>query len=169
MLIIPVSSEHIEDKILWATNYFQQIREKLLKDQKAVVLTAKLKRLIAASQAEMSASGIVAICAKCEDEEGGSCCGKGLENKYDVWLLLINLLLGVSLPKERADPGSCFFLGNHGCLLVARHVICINYICKKIQEQIPSHVINPLRKTEGAEIETLFILHEYLNQYGWNQ
>jgi len=108
----------------------------------------------------MTAAGIVDLCSECERNEGGSCCGNGLENNYNGWLLLINLLLNVTLPKKRHDPKSCFFLGKTGCTLLARHVICVNYICKKITDRIDPQAIKALRKKEGEELNTLFLLHE---------
>ena len=96
--------------------------------------------------------------------EGGSCCGYGLENRYDGWLLLINLFMDVELPKTRRDPKSCFFLGEKGCLLEVRHVICINYICKKISRQIEPSKISVLREQEGLEINFVFLLHEQIKR-----
>ena len=43
---------------------------------------------------------------------------------------------------------------------MARHVICINYLCKKITNLINSRVIMELREKESEEVNTLFILHE---------
>lgn len=112
----------------------------------------------------MTKTGIPEICRKCEKDEGGSCCGAGLEDKYDRWLLLVNLLLGIKLPKNRYDTKSCFFLGEGGCLLKARHVICVNYLCKKITDQIDPHKISVLREKEGIELYALFILNERLKK-----
>jgi hypothetical protein len=105
-------------------------------------------------------SGLVQACAECETLEGGSCCGKGLEDHYDGYLLLINLLLGVNLPLERRDPRSCYFLGLKGCALAARHVICVNYLCRKATDLIDSKALALLRELEGVQLETLFLLHE---------
>ncbi len=108
----------------------------------------------------MSESGIVQACAECETLEGGSCCGKGLEDYYDGYLLLINLLLGADLPAQRREPRSCYFLGPMGCVLPARHVLCVNYLCKKATDRIDSQDLALLRELEGVELETLFRLHE---------
>ena len=77
---------------------------------------------------------------------------------------MINLLLDSRLPKERYDTSSCFFLGSTGCLLRARHVICVNYICKKITHRIDQNKINDLREKEGEELNILFLLHEHIKQ-----
>jgi hypothetical protein len=105
-------------------------------------------------------SGLVQACAECETLEGGSCCGRGLEVHYDGELLLINLLLGASLPEERRDPRSCYFLGPKGCVLSARHVLCVNYLCPKAADRIDSKALALLRELEGVQLETLFVLHE---------
>jgi len=43
---------------------------------------------------------------------------------------------------------------------MARHVICINYLCKKITDLIDPHTIMDLREKESEEVNTLFMLHE---------
>ena len=160
---IPLSSS-IEEKIAWARDCHRKMGEGILKDLKVIDLLDQIKQAVAASHAEMSNTGIVAICRACELDEGGSCCGAGMENKYDGLLLLINLFLDIKLPSARRDPGSCFFLGQKGCLLEARHVICINYICRKISERIKPHEISALREKEGEEIRLVFLLHERIRQ-----
>jgi len=153
-------SNPIEEKIAWAQQCYQEFGDDLLKEKKLVDLLANLKAAVVTSRREMALTGIVEICRRCDQEEGGSCCGAGLENRYDGWLLLINLLLGVKLPKTRQQTNSCFLLGKNGCLLMARHVICINYLCKKITDLIDPHTIMDLREKESEEVNTLFMLHE---------
>lgn len=157
-------SSPINEKITWAEYCYESLRDKFLKDEVTVNYLIRLKNAINSSDKEMAKAGILEICRKCEKDEGGSCCGAGLENKYDRWLLLINLLLGIKLPKNRHDTKSCFFLGEGGCLLKARHVICVNYLCKKITDQIDPHKISVLREKEGIELYTLFILNERLKK-----
>ena len=157
-------SSPIEEKLDWANLSYQTQGRRILEDNAIVELLKKLKTAIPASRSEMLKTGIVELCRQCEQDEGGSCCGYGMENKYDAWVLLMNLLLGVKLPKTRRDPKSCFFLGEKGCLLLARHVICINYICRKISDQIDPQKILPLREKEGTEINLVFILHEKLKK-----
>ena len=153
-------SSPIEEKIAWARYCYQEFGDDLLKEKRLVNLLVDLKAAVVASRREMALTGIVEVCRRCDQEEGGSCCGAGLENRYDGWLLLINLLLGVKLPKTREQANSCFLLGKNGCLLMARHVICINYLCKKITALIDPRVIMKLREKESEEVNTLFVLHE---------
>jgi len=160
---VPLESP-IEEKIAWAEDSYQKFRDQLLKDKMIVVLISELKKAVYMSHKEMIETGIVDECRECEQNEGGSCCGVGLENKYDGVLLLINLLMGVELPKKRHDPESCFFLGEKGCTLKARHVICVNYLCKKITDRIDPRKIMRLREKEGIELEALFLLHERIKK-----
>jgi hypothetical protein len=156
----PPLSSPIEEKIAWAEDCFERFGSKFFKDRTITDLLDRLKKAVQNSHEEMIAAGIFNLCSECERNEGGSCCGNGIENKYDGWLLLINLLLNVRLPNKRHDPKSCFFLGKNGCILLARHVICVNYICKKITDRIDPQAIKALRKKEGEELNTLFLLHE---------
>ena len=154
----------IDAKIAWAETCYRQVKDELLGDQEIPLLLDKLKGAIHASHREMVEAGVVDECRDCEEREGGSCCGAGLENRYDGSLLLVNLLLGVKLPRQGYDPSSCFFLGAQGCLLLARHVICVNYLCKKISDHIDAEKIAALQGKEGVELELLFHLQERLKK-----
>ena len=150
----------IEEKIIWAKKCYRQRKRQFLEDERTTTLLKDFKKAAASSHALMSFGGIERECRECEEREGGSCCGFGLEDRYSGVLLLINLLLDRELPDKRNDPLGCFFLEKTGCALLARHVICVNYLCKKITDRIPSKKIADLRDREGVELELLFHLNE---------
>jgi hypothetical protein len=154
----------IDAKIAWAETRHREVMDELLRDREIAELLDELRGAIHASHKEMAEAGVENECRNCEERDGGPCCGAGLENRYDAPLLLINLLLGVKLPREVYDPSSCFFLGAQGCLLLARHVICVNYLCKKITDHIDAEKIAALREKEGVELERLFHLHERIKK-----
>jgi len=104
-------SSPIEEKIAWAEHRYESFSGPLIQDKPIVDYLTSIENAIQASHKEMGETGILDICRDCEKNEGGSCCGAGLENKYDGRLLLINLLLDVRLPRKRHDKESCFFLG----------------------------------------------------------
>ena len=158
---VPIESP-IEQKIAWAEACHREKGADLLGDREVGFLLERLKRAIQASHREMAQAGIMELCRLCEDKDGGSCCGRGLENKYTGTLLLINLLLGHSIPTRRYDPAGCFFLGKKGCELLARQVICINYLCHKITDRLDPQKIAPLREKEGHELGLLFHLCELI-------
>jgi hypothetical protein len=108
----------------------------------------------------MEETGIVACCRHCEEEEGGSCCGRGIEDKYNETLLLLNLLWGVVLPEQRGRPDSCFFLGDCGCLLKIRDVLCVNYLCTAVQKRLSTEALARVQEAIGRELETVFVLQE---------
>lgn len=154
----------IHEKIAWARECFEHTGERLLKDHRIADLLNRLSESISESHRAMVASGISDECRQCEDQEGGSCCGAGLENRYSGALLLINLLLGVELPSKKTAPSNCHFLGDKGCRLLARHVICVNYICRKITDRIDPEGIALLREAEGTELDILFLLNEQIKK-----
>jgi len=162
---ISVSSE-IEEKIAWARDFFREHGQRLKRQGPVRELISRLEKAISASSHEMERIGIADICARCERDEGGSCCGAGIEDRYDAWSLVINLMLGAELPEKRWEPASCFFLGRRGCLLKARHVICINYLCDRITSRISPQRLEHLRDLEGEEILLHFRLHELLMKTG---
>jgi len=154
----------IEDKIAWAESRLVRHRFRLLKDALIATLLERFAGAAEASRRQMVDTGIVEVCRDCDLKEGGSCCGRGIEDRYTGLLLLINLLLGCRLPGTRHDPSGCYFLGERGCVLKARHVICINYLCKKITDRFPPERLAPLREREGEEINLLFLLTERVRE-----
>lgn len=160
-----VSCMPIEEKIRIARALFTQRASSLHKDHQIGTLLAALKQKIVASQKAMVDVGVAGACKLCDEQEGGSCCGRGIEDKYTPTLLLMNLLLEQSLPTKRHTENSCYFLGEHGCALRARHVICVNYLCSKIQRTIPLRDIINLQTANGEELDAVFILHEAIKKF----
>jgi hypothetical protein len=155
----PPGTDSIAARIAWAEACFRAQEDRLRVDGEVAALLGRLRAAARRSHEAMNHAGVVAECTRCEHEEGGSCCGAGLEDRYDGVTLLINLLLGTELPHNRADPRSCLFLGPAGCTLAARDVICINYLCRKIAEKLDRSEVELMHDREGEEIEILFRLH----------
>ncbi len=154
----------IEEKIRIAQAMYRDRGEKL---KNAPAISGRLEELAecAKESGRMSVeSGVSAACRRCDEREGGSCCGAGIENRYTPEMLLINLLLGVDLPDSRPSEKSCWFLGECGCLLAARDVLCINYLCTRLQREIPMENLIRLQETNGREMEVLFALHDRLKR-----
>jgi hypothetical protein len=165
MSIQPTSLTHpIERRIAWAEECYALLKDMLLADPKVSSLLERLRRAIRDSHGKMTELGIGGLCKACEEKEGGSCCGAGMEKHYSGTLLLINLLLGVNIPTRKTDPANCFFLSTNGCQLFARHVICVNYLCAKIAARVPDLEITCLRGLEGVELDLLFVLHEHVKK-----
>ena len=150
----------VEEKIKWAESCYHEKKELFLGDDSFADLLSAYKDAALASNMAMIEAGVVEECKDCEEREGGSCCGAGIENRYSGGLLLINLLLERKIPKKSINPLSCRFLGKNGCELMARHIICVNYLCKKITDRIDPKYIAVLREKEGIELERLFLLNE---------
>jgi hypothetical protein len=117
-------------------------------------------RAVRESWQVMDVHGVVAQCTDCAVKDGGSCCGRGIEDKFDSVLLIINLLMGVELPSERTDSTGCWFLGERGCLLTARHVICINYMCKRLYKALDTEDIHAVQQAMGRETDLIFMLEQ---------
>jgi hypothetical protein len=158
------SPSSIQEKIEQAHNLLQTCGSSLVGDPHIHALLKNLRDCIENTNQSMVTLGVVAECKNCEEREGGSCCGSGIENKYEAVLLLINLLLGVSLENEKSSANSCYFLGKKGCTLTARHVLCVNYICQKLQKKFTREELIALQTCAGEELDTLFFLHEAIKK-----
>jgi hypothetical protein len=158
------TSPTIQEKIEQAHNLFETCGDSLRENPSIRTLLNKLQECIENTKDSMFKLGVVAECKHCEEQEGGSCCGTGIENKYDVELLLVNLLLEASLRDQQPSQNSCYFLGEKGCKLTARHVLCVNYICQKLQKKLAREQLISLQTCAGEELDTLFILHEAIKK-----
>lgn len=158
------TSRTIEQKIAQAHKRLEVCGSSLKEDPSIQALLRKLRNCIENTNQSMFTLGVVAECKNCEEKEGGSCCGVGIENKYDIVLLLINLLLGCAVENHEPVGNSCYFLGKNGCKLTARHVLCVNYICDKLRKKLTREELLALQTCAGEELDTLFILHESIKK-----
>lgn len=154
----------IEEKIEEARALYEAWSDRLRRDDRIRALLTLLEQKVHASMQAMRALRVVQACKWCEEQEGGSCCGAGIENRYDPLQLLINLLLEVSLPDRQRYQDSCYFLDTDGCSLKARHVLCVNYLCRKIKESLSKDELEALQTIVGEELDTGFALHEAIRR-----
>jgi hypothetical protein len=160
-----IDNPAIREKIRTARELYESHGAAMALDRGIGSLGETLAAKISASRRAMLDLGVVATCKFCEEVEGGSCCGAGIENKYDPVLLLATLLLGGTLPESRCFHDSCYFLGKNGCLLTVRHVLCVNYICRKIKNTLTVEGLMKLQQTMGEELDTEFIFHERIKGF----
>lgn len=153
----------IRYKISLAYQLHDNFGQELIEEKEIIDQLNLLDKNIETTWSEMRSIGVVRECTDCALKEG-SCCGAGMENNYDEVLLLINLLLGKSLPKHAYDINSCYFLGDNGCLLRAREVICVNYLCGRIWRNVERERLINLQRIAGNELKTLFILEEHIKK-----
>jgi hypothetical protein len=136
----------------------------LLQDETVQTLLVQLDQNIEATQKEMVAVGVIKECADCAVNGEGTCCGKRTGFKYDSVILLVNLLLGKTIPLHSQDPQACYFLTREGCILRARHVICVNFLCPRLHKNIQHGMLVQLQEVAGEELDTLFLVEEYIKK-----
>ncbi|MEN6440823.1 MAG: hypothetical protein ABFD97_19805 [Syntrophobacter sp.] len=154
----------IGEKIAIARELHARWADSLLKDP---AISRGVRDLMARTESSRKSSveaGVSEVCRRCDEEEGGSCCGIGLEDRYTPEMLLLNLLLGSSLPDSRQSDNSCHFLGAGGCMLAARDIICINYLCARLCGAITKEGLKGLQETTGREMEAVFVLHDRIRR-----
>lgn len=155
----------IQERYAWAVEHYRLDGKRLREDDTVRRLLAELRDRVAVSRESMVAAGLVEDCRVCEEQEGGSCCGRGMEAHYDGVLLLINLMLGAVVETEWRDQESCLFLGPQGCRLPARDHICVNYLCVKLGDRLSPPAVAEMRSCQGRELDTLFRLTDYITAW----
>ena len=155
----------IQDKIKLAQNLYILWKDALRKQSHIKNLLADLERCIRVSRESMLEFRIIEICKHCDEKEGGSCCGAGMENKFDTYLLLTNLMLGVSLAGHHIRTDSCYLLTDKGCILKVRLVLCIDFLCEKILDALSVEEHLSLQKISGEELVVAFRLYDAIKKF----
>ena len=102
----------INEKITIAKNLHGRWGEALRTDPGISAQLRELSARVEASSYFCLLSGVARACRLCDREEGGSCCGAGIEDRYSPELLLINLLLGVPCPNRGIRQRVAIFGGS---------------------------------------------------------
>jgi hypothetical protein len=126
--------------------------EALSRDPALAALLRDYGRAIAETRETMVRLGIAEACAACAQGSAGSCCSEQVEDWYDHLLLLINLLMGVEIPRHREVPGHCLFVGPDGCKLMARHSFGINYLCPELKARLGAAGTREFLAVAGREL-----------------
>lgn len=166
---LPLGVHHaMEHKLLWANRLYELSGPAILQVPAMASLVAAYDDAIARTWSAMWSLGVVSHCTDCAINDGGSCCGKGIEDHFDMPLLLINRLMGVELPVRRWDEHGCWFLGPQGCLIKARHTLCVNYICKRLQSSLSHEAVIALGQATVNETDAGFRLEEAVKKWLMN-
>ena len=143
----------IKEKIKTAREMWSMHGDALMADTGVHASLEDLKAAIEQSWTLMKKLRVVEGCGTCATvKPGGGCCGAGIENWYDPYVLLMNLMLGREIPDQRPDKTSCLFLGPTGCRLIARFHFCIDYLCHDIKERLSQTDMEKLCAQNGREI-----------------
>jgi len=159
-----IDKNNVAHEVRLAYHLHKIFSHTLLQDEKLRTLLMQLDQNIEATQKQMVAAGIVKECADCAVNGDGTCCGKRTGYKYDSIILLINLLLGKTIPLQSQDPHACYFLTQEGCILRARHVICVNFVCPRLRNNIQQEILIQVQDVAGQELDTLFLVEEYIKK-----
>ena len=114
-------------------------------------LHSRLEQYITAIDLEKANAN---VCRHCTVDKGENCCGVSIEVYYEWPLLLINLMLGITIPDQPYDPESCFFLEKNGCQLKVRERTCVQFFCTLFNPSYP--------ETTRTQIATTELLCHYL-------
>ncbi len=155
----------IRDKLALARNLFEKTADHIKSNELISNLLSDVIKREQVSRKLMRALGVNELCRECDQEEGGSCCGAGIENRYDAILLFSNLLAHVHLPESRFNGKSCYFLGPTGCVLKIRHTLCVNFLCHKIEDELSIEELVRLQTVLGEEIDSTFLLYEAVKKF----
>lgn len=129
----------VATKIALAHALYGQHGKSLLADITISSQLAGLTALSAALAQKMAALNLGEFCSKCAGRTGGGCCSAFMANETDAILLLINLLQGREVARQRPKDEECRFLNSKtGCSLSPKPMFCLNYNCRHILDQNPA-------------------------------
>lgn len=163
---VPLGVDHpFKSKLSWANHLYELLSTSILHVPDVYPLLTSYESAITNTWKLMHSMDVVSHCRDCAINDGGSCCGKGIEDHFDVPLLLINRLMGVELPAQRWDEHGCWFLGPHGCSIKARHTLCVNFICKRLEAALSHEQLVALGDATVAETDAGFRLEEAIKKW----
>jgi hypothetical protein len=156
----------IRETIRMAHDMYARWGTVLRGDRRIGALLERLEQDLESSRQTMADLEVVASCRHCDEEEGKSCCaqGRGFEEKYDSYLFLINLLLGVSLPERPPRPEGCYFLTGTGCCLRVRLFLCVDFLCPAILNRLSHQELVRLQTVSGHELTTGFLVYDAIKR-----
>ena len=155
----------IDEKITIAKDLHGRWGEAIRADSGISAQLRELSVRVEASSNFCLLSGVARACRLCDREEGGSCCGAGIEDRYTPELLLINLCLESPCPNRGIRQIVAIFWGERGCVLPAREILCVNYLCLRLQKTIAPEKLFQLQEANGLEMEFLFMLHNRIRNF----
>jgi hypothetical protein len=156
----------IREKIRMTLDLYARWGRVLREDRRIGPLLEQLEQDLESSRQTMADLEIVASCRHCDEEEGKSCCaqGRGFEEKYDPYLLLMNLVLGASLTAHHARPDGCYFLTRTGCCLRVRLFLCVDFLCPAILNRLSHEELVRLQTVSGQELTTGFLAYDAIKR-----
>ena len=129
----------VATKIALAHSLYEQHGKTLLADAVIINQLAGLTALSMALANQMAALRMGECCSRCGSRGNGGCCSAFMANETDGILLLINLLQGHEVSRQRQDDVECMFLNSEtGCTLSPKPMFCLNYNCRHILSQNPA-------------------------------
>ncbi|NTU48675.1 MAG: hypothetical protein HGA84_06680, partial [Syntrophobacteraceae bacterium] len=152
----------IHREIFMARVLHEQYGGELLADPRVLEFLGQYRGAIEKTGKAMREMGVHRACASCAGKGSGSCCFPGIEEGYDHVLLLINLLLGHSVPDAGEFPGSCMFVGDRGCKLFARYYFCVHFLCPGLHEVLDPVAVKALLRLVGEELHAGWELEQVL-------
>lgn len=150
--------------IIHSENLFKSYHHLLLKDPYLNEQLKLLRDSIEQSRNTMRESGMSAECFKCSVNDEATCCGNEYSLYCNAILLLINRLLGVEIKQQTYSKTLCAYITPTGCSLLARPVICLNFLCNRLRANIPHHRIVITQNIVGKELDNLFRIEEYIKK-----
>jgi hypothetical protein len=153
-----------QEKVQAAHALFACWEKGLRQNPRIRALLETLQREVETTWETMADLGVVAACKHCDEAEGKSCCGRGFENKFDHYLLLMNLLLGVSLPEHHMRPEDCYFLTRTGCCLKVRLFLCVDFLCPTILSRLSHEALIRLQTVSGKELTAAFLAYDAIKR-----
>jgi len=154
----------VEKEIHRGEALFIRHGDALRKDGNAIYLLEKYLQAIELTRTSMTRMRITEACAACAVAKG-SCCFAGVEEWYDHILLLMNRLLGIEVSIHGEIEGSCLFVGQQGCKLLARHCFCVNYLCPSLRSLLGESAANRFVIEAGEELYRAWELERFLRNW----
>lgn len=151
-------ADDVSTKIANAQTLFNCYGDWLRSDGRAAAVLKTIRQRADNLQEVMVALGMPRFCTACGARPEGGCCSAEMANETDAILILMNMLLGQEVARQREDGLECMFLGSRGCSLFLKPIFCLNYNCTKIKHGLSPAELSKLERASARLLQEQLVM-----------
>jgi hypothetical protein len=154
--------DRIDATVATAETWLRGQGSRLRQDAEVSSSLTKLASRLDDLDAAMKDAGFPRKCGACARNTSGGCCDASIAKDAYALLLLVNLLLGARIDRQRERLSCCTFLGEAGCTLRAKPLICWNYNCHEIHEELPVDKVAHVESLVARALGQLIVVEGHI-------
>jgi hypothetical protein len=134
----------VAEKLARSRSLYQDHASRLLGSPLIREELERLRQLALALGRHMQFMNLGERCSQCASRADGGCCSAYMADNTDSIQMLINMLVDVDVREQNSGEENCRYLGERGCIFLAKPIFCLNYNCSHILNDAQTDALNIL-------------------------